>query len=177
LYREARKKKLFFSYYARLIHNIAGFGYAFDDVNIRDWSRPIGVDDFSGNPRDVLGLPLVNQPGTQFQYGVNIDWVGLLVERVANLSLDAYFKKYIFDPIGVKDISFFPTGDMKRRLVYMHHEDPDGRLRLGDHPYRAPLISRSGTDVFCAGGAGCFGVPAEYCSESVPSFGSRYYFG
>lgn len=37
-----------------------------------------------------------------------------------------------------------------------------------DHPYRAPLISRSETDIFCAGGAGCFGVPAEYCSESVP---------
>jgi CubicO group peptidase (beta-lactamase class C family) len=161
---------------SRLIQKIAGFGYAFDDVKIRDWSRPVGVDEFSGNPRDVFGLPLVNQPGTQFQYGVNIDWAGLLVERTTNLSLDAYFKKYIFDPIGVKDITFVPTDDMKRRLVYMHREHPDGSLSLMDHPYRAPLISRSETDIFCAGGAGCFGVPAEYCSESVPSFGASTTF-
>lgn len=113
----------------------------------------------------MLGLPLVNQPGTAFQYGVNIDWAGAIVERVSGLSLDQYFQTHIFEPLGVKDLRFFPTAEMKKRLAYMHQREIDGSLHVSDHLYRFALVEHDGPeDRFCSGGAGCFGSPSEYCS-------------
>jgi CubicO group peptidase (beta-lactamase class C family) len=143
----------------------AGFGYPFDDPRLRDYSHPIGFDEFAGNTADVLGLPLLNQPGTAFQYGVNIDWAGAIVERVSGLSLDQYFQKHIFEPLAVKDVGFFPSSEMKQRLAYMHQREIDGSLHVSDHLYRFPLVEHAGPeDRFCSGGAGCFGSPSEYCS-------------
>lgn len=50
------------------------------------------LDDIFGNVSDVLHRPLVNQPGTKFQYGVGLDWAAFLVERVTGVSLEEYFQ-------------------------------------------------------------------------------------
>lgn len=118
-----------------------------------------------GGKQGYFGLPLVNQPGIKFEYGSNIDWAGLLVERVSNLSLDEYFQKYIFQPLGIKDISFYASKEMKSRLVSMHRREPDGSLHVVDRPY--PLTFRkddSPNDEFCSGGGGCFGSVFDYSS-------------
>lgn len=131
------------------------------------WARPIGLDDFSGDKDDILTRPLINQPGTVFQYGTSIDWVGVLIERVTNQSLEDYFQEHIFKPLDIKNISFFPTQDIKSRLAYLHQRSPDGALEIIDHLYRTPLLAKPGDNKpkFCMAGAGCFGSPVEYTRE------------
>ncbi|KAJ9269953.1 hypothetical protein DTO212C5_3923 [Paecilomyces variotii] len=148
-----------------LLCHTSGFGYAHEDLKLRDWSRPIGIDDFSGHENDVLHLPLVNQPGTRFQYGVGLDWAGVLVERVTGLSLEDYFQTFILQPLGIENISFFPNAKMKANLAFMHQRGNDGSLSVTDHVFRYPFLPpRSGEERrFCMGGAGCFGNPVEYC--------------
>ncbi|KAJ5097072.1 beta-lactamase family protein [Penicillium angulare] len=147
-----------------LLNNTSGFGYAFEDFKLRDWSQPIGMDDFSGNPNDVLGRPLVNQPGTKFQYGVGVDWVGVLIERATGTSLENYFQNFIFQPLGIESITFFPNEEARASLAYMHSRAPDGTLKVRDHLYRYPLLpSNTDESRYCMGGGGCFGKPAEYC--------------
>ncbi|CAG8931608.1 unnamed protein product [Penicillium salamii] len=148
-----------------LLNHTSGFGYAFEDFKLRDWSRPVGLDDFSGNVNDVLMRPLVNQPGTKFQYGVGVDWAGTLVERVSGISLEDYFQAFILKPLGIDNITFFPTPEMKRDLAYMHRRANDGSLSVIDHLYRTPLLPRleKEKDRFCMGGAGCFGKPVQFC--------------
>ncbi|KAE8345509.1 hypothetical protein BDV24DRAFT_178251 [Aspergillus arachidicola] len=148
-----------------LLTHTSGFGYAFDDLKLCDWARPVGLDDFSGHEADVLHRPLVNQPGIRFQYGVGMDWVGVLVERAAHISLEEYFQMKILGPIGIRNITFFPTTDMKADLAYMHQRSERGHLTVRDHLYRYPLLPSGTPDVkgFCMGGAGCFGKPMEYC--------------
>lgn len=147
---------------------IAGFGYAFEDIKLRDWSRPVGIDDFSGNPNDVLHGPLVSQPGTKFQYGVGLDWVGTLVERVTGLSLEEYFQTFILRPLDIKSITFFPCKESKATVAYMHSRTADGTLSIRDHLYRYPLLPYNPQEYhFCMGGAGCFGKPVEYCRASM----------
>ncbi|GAM90461.1 hypothetical protein ANO11243_085050 [Dothideomycetidae sp. 11243] len=149
-----------------LTHTVsAGFGYAFEDPKLRDWALPTGLDDFSGIKADVLDRPLVNQPGSKFQYGTSMDWVGVLIERTSGLSLEEYFRQHIFESAGIKDISFYPTRDMKGRLAYMHQRQPDGTLSVRSHLYRAPLVA-SDTPLeerYCMAGAGCYGSPIEFC--------------
>ena len=147
----------------------AGFGYAFEDLKLLEWSRPVGIDDFSGFVDDVLHVPLVNQPGTKFQYGVGLDWVGTIVERVSGFSLEDYFQMYILKPLGINDIAFFPSAKMKSNMAYMHCRAKDGSLNIRDHLYRRPLATNGQRDdrekPFCMGGAGCFGKPMEYSRE------------
>jgi hypothetical protein len=47
----------------------AGFGYTFFHNGLRDHSKPIGHDEFSGHLTDLV-QPLVHQPGEGWQYGV-----------------------------------------------------------------------------------------------------------
>jgi CubicO group peptidase (beta-lactamase class C family) len=102
----------------------AGFGYAFFDARLNDFYAQTGLDEFSGLPYEYLSQPLVNQPGEQWEYGINIDWAGVLVERVSGLRLNDYFQKHIFEPMGLKNINMFPTESMKKDLAYMHARSP-----------------------------------------------------
>lgn len=53
-----------------LTKDIAGFGYTFFNEKLRDYSKPIGYDEFSGHIHDIL-QPLVRQPGEGWEYGVS----------------------------------------------------------------------------------------------------------
>jgi CubicO group peptidase (beta-lactamase class C family) len=56
-----------------LLAHTAGFGYTFLDprVNVMG-TRPVCIDEFAGDERDVVESPLLNQPGTLWEYGVRI---------------------------------------------------------------------------------------------------------
>jgi CubicO group peptidase (beta-lactamase class C family) len=145
-----------------LLTHTAGFGYSFFNNELRDFSHPAGFDEFSGDIKDIL-QPLVFQPGEGWQYGVNIDFAGLALERATGHSLNDYCHKNIFEPLGLKNISFFPTTDMKKKLAFMHQRKPDGTIIARDHLLRKPLVVDSGVkDVFNSAGAGAFSSPSDY---------------
>ncbi|KAF5539424.1 beta-lactamase [Fusarium mexicanum] len=145
-----------------LLTHTAGFGYAFEDEKLAEFSRPIGFDDFSGEAIETANRPLVNQPGETFQYGVSMDWVGVIIERTYNKSLEEVFKEKIFQPLGMDHVTFHPSAEDKSNLAYMHRRSPSGKLSTTDHFHRRPLLAQDGEKVPCAGGHGCFGRPAEF---------------
>lgn len=65
-----------------------------------------------------------------WEYGINIDWAGQLVERVTGLRLNDYFQKNIMEPMGLKNVNMFPTEEMRKNLCYMHARAP-GEYRPG----------------------------------------------
>ncbi|RMZ77996.1 hypothetical protein DV737_g4113, partial [Chaetothyriales sp. CBS 132003] len=147
-----------------LLTHTAGFGYTFFNEGLRNYGKPVGYDEFSGQINDLI-QPLVNQPGEAWEYGVNLDWAGIVVERTTNLSLDEYFQRNIFQPLGIKNISFFPSKEMKEKLAYMNARTPDGQLHPRDHLLHRPLVVESKEDIAAtvnSGGAGAFAQPREY---------------
>ncbi|KAH6642088.1 beta-lactamase/transpeptidase-like protein [Boeremia exigua] len=146
-----------------LLSHTAGFGYTFFNEQLRDFSHPIGFDEFSGHIKDIL-QPLVFQPGEGWEYGLNIDYAGLALERVTGMSLNDYCHKNIFEPLGLKNISMFPTAEMKKQLAHMNHRNKDGTLVPRDHLLRKPLVVEASDvkDVLNSGGAGCFAKPSDY---------------
>ncbi|EXJ79961.1 beta-lactamase [Capronia epimyces CBS 606.96] len=150
-----------------LLSHTAGFGYSFFDGRLNDWAGPLGLDEFSGSYHDLLSQPLVNQPGERWEYGINIDWAGQLVERVTGLKLNDYFQQHIFKPIGLTHITMFPTDEMKAQLAYMNARAPDGKLSLyvDGHLNRRPLYATSKEEIdatFHSGGAGAFARLPQY---------------
>ncbi|GMF76745.1 unnamed protein product [Aspergillus oryzae] len=143
---------------------IAGFGYTFYNEKLRDYARPAGFDEFSGYAEE-FNQPLVHQPGEAWEYGIGIDWAGVVLERVTGQSLNDYFHQHIFEPIGLKHISMLPTEEMKANLAYMHQRAADGQISVRDHLLRRALTVKSESDIksyFNSGGAGCFSTAQDY---------------
>ncbi|KAK6903893.1 hypothetical protein I203_107403 [Kwoniella mangroviensis CBS 8507] len=79
---------------------------------------------FSGKQ---LEMPLVNEPGTKWEYGINMDWAGITVERVSGQKLGDYFIENIFKPLGIDDsyFDFKERPDLLKRLSPMHKWDAE----------------------------------------------------
>ncbi|KAI9814041.1 MAG: hypothetical protein M1827_003505 [Pycnora praestabilis] len=147
-----------------LLSHTAGFGYTFFDEKLNNWSKPIGFDEFSGHAEDIMSQPLVNQPGEQWEYGINIDWAGVLLERVTGLRLNDYLQKNVCGPLGLESTNMFPNKAMKEKLATMHHRDANGKISEVDHLQRRPLLAEVDVEnTFNSGGAGFFSQPKEYC--------------
>lgn len=90
----------------------------------------IGVKD--DNLPDAMNrlakLPLMHQPGAKWTYGLNSDLLGCLVEVISGMTLDDFFKKRIFNPLGMKDTYFTVPAEKASRLVNMYHEDAQGHM-------------------------------------------------
>jgi len=98
---------------------------------------------------------------------VGIDWAGTIVERVSSMALNDYFQKHIFQPLGIENISMFPTKSMKENLAYMHQKTADGQIYQRNHLHRRPLVV-DGEEIaktYNSAGAGCFAKPIEYCRK------------
>ncbi|KAK5076555.1 hypothetical protein LTR64_005965 [Lithohypha guttulata] len=139
----------------------------FFDQRVQDYYGAGGINEFSGLPYDYLSQPLVNQPGEVWEYGINIDWAGILVERASGKKLNDYFQEHIFQPMGITHINMFPTKDMLSKFAYMHDRDAKGNVhrRNDGHLARAPLIAQTQADrdaIFQQGGAGCYARPNQY---------------
>lgn len=74
----------------------------------------------------ALDLPLVADPGERWEYGVGIDWAGRMVEAVTGLTLEAYMRENIWEPLGMTHTGFHITPDMRKRLAGVHLRGDDG---------------------------------------------------
>lgn len=71
-----------------LLSHTAGFGYTFFNERLRDFGRPIGLDEFTGDAKDLLKMPLVNQPGDRWEYGVSSPDLFLSAARYRHIRAD-----------------------------------------------------------------------------------------
>ena len=62
-------------------------------------------------------LPLVYQPGTTWEYSHSTDILGRVIEVVSGKSLLLTFKERLFDPLGMKDTTFYVTDKAKQARI------------------------------------------------------------
>ncbi|MGS2737982.1 serine hydrolase domain-containing protein [Sinomicrobium sp. M5D2P17] len=120
-----------------------------------------------GDKIKTLGkLPLIHQPGEKFTYGLNTDVLGYVVEVVSGLSLDRFFHKRIFEPIGMNDTYFYLPRDKQNRLAEVYSENEAGET------VEAPQVSHGGIDkdypvlgsTYFSGGAGLSSTASDYAA-------------
>ncbi|KAF2101039.1 beta-lactamase/transpeptidase-like protein [Rhizodiscina lignyota] len=102
--------------------------------------------------------PLVYEPGQGWEYGVSLDWAGLLIARLNKTTLEEYMKENIFKPLGMTSTSFYleSNPDMKKRWVSVCNRTPDGRLaELPGTIYPTPPVVEFG-------GHGLYSTPADF---------------
>lgn len=102
--------------------------------------------------------PLLFQPGSGWVYGSGVAWAGRVVEVATGTDLETYFAAYVFAPLGITDITFWPGergGVFTARRAGMTTREPDSGKVVGTE---APEPDT--TD--CLGGEGAFGALDDY---------------
>ena len=56
--------------------------------------------------KKLADIPLAFSPGEYFNYSISTDILGFIIERITNMTLEDYFKKYIFEPLEMNDTFF-----------------------------------------------------------------------
>jgi CubicO group peptidase (beta-lactamase class C family) len=115
-----------------------------------------------GDKMKILGsMPLVHQPGEKFTYGLNVDVLGYLVEILSGESLDQYFRKHIFEPLGMSDTYFYLPSSKSGRLVKVNTEDANNHAVVMNSDWvNYPLVE--GT--YYSGGAGLSSTTSDYAA-------------
>jgi methyl acetate hydrolase len=120
-----------------LLTHTAGYGYD-------TWNQPLGhiqatlqIPRIPTSSDELRRTPLLFEPGTQWNYGINTDIVGRACEVVTGLGLEELFRTEIFERLGMSDTMFItgPTQEARRMDVYRRETD-GGLSRLN-----LPLVS------------------------------------
>ena len=139
----------------QLMTHTAGFAYELFNSDIGKYQEKTGTPGIISCLNAALTTPLTSDPGTRWEYGTNIDFVGKAVEAVSGKQLDAYLRDNLLAPLGMNDTAFKITDSMRKRLVGMHARGEDGSL--------APIpFELEQAPEFYMGGGGLYGTAADY---------------
>ena len=109
--------------------------------------------------RRIAELPLEWEPGTRWQYSVGLDVIGRIVEVVSGMTLDKYFAKRIFGPLGMTDTGFSVPDSGLSRFPALYQATPSG-MTLNETS-GASAWRQAKVDTFCGGG-GLVGTIDDY---------------
>ncbi|MBX9650263.1 MAG: beta-lactamase family protein [Xanthobacteraceae bacterium] len=138
-----------------LMTHTAGFAYDMWNGDMVKYLEKTGTPGITTCQNAALKTPLMTDPGTRWEYGTNIDFVGKAVEAVSGKRLDAYLQDHMFTPLGMNDTGFKISDSMRKRLVGMHARAEDGSLAT--IPFELEQ-----TPEFHMGGGGLYGTAADY---------------
>lgn len=163
-----------------LLTHRSGLAYGFgDDGPVGDGYRAAGISDgiarpdmstMAENVDRLARQPLLFQPGTRWNYALNTDVLGRVVEVVSGQSLAEFMQERIFAPLGMHETAFWVPDARAGRLVVPYMPDSVGKLV----PMRAETQSFSegrlmlagagshGSRTFFSGGAGLVGTGGDY---------------
>jgi methyl acetate hydrolase len=138
----------------QLMTHTAGFAYNMWNGDLGTYLEKTGTPAITTCQNAALQTPIMSDPGTRWEYGTNIDFVGKAVEAVSGKKLDAYLRDNLFAPLGMNDTGFKISDSMRQRLVGMHARTPEG---LAPIPFELEQNPE-----FHMGGGGLYGTAADY---------------
>ncbi len=114
-----------------LLTHTSGLTYGFHNTHPVDalyrragfeWGLPPGLD-LAACCAKWAELPLVFQPGSEWNYGVSTDVLGRVIEIVSGQPLDVFMKERIFEPLGMTETDFWVPAERADRFaaLYMPH--------------------------------------------------------
>jgi methyl acetate hydrolase len=138
-----------------LMTHTAGFCYDLWNADMVKYLENTGLPGITTCKNDALKTPIMSDPGTRWEYGTNIDFVGKAVEAVSGKRLEAYLRDHLLAPLGMTDTGFRIGESQRKRLVGMHARGPDGSL------VAIPFELEQDPE-FHMGGGGLYGTAADY---------------
>jgi methyl acetate hydrolase len=138
-----------------LLTHTAGYAYEIWRPEIAKYQEATGIPGITTCTNAALTTPLLFDPGDRWEYGINIDWAGKMVEAASGQRLDDYLQQNVLGPLGMKDTSFKLSPSQRARLATVHQRDDKGAL--------APIeFGLPDEPEFHMGGGGLYGTARDY---------------
>ncbi|MCW5622412.1 MAG: beta-lactamase family protein, partial [Burkholderiales bacterium] len=138
-----------------LLTHTDGYSYELWRTDIGRYQQVTGTPGIGTCQNAALTTPLLFDPGERWEYGINIDWAGKMVEAVSGQRLGAYLQQNLFGPLGMNDTAFAIRPDMRARLAKVHARDDTGRF--------APIeLEMPQEPEFEMGGGGVYSTAGDY---------------
>ena len=139
---------------SHLLSHSSGFGYEMWNENITKLVGRGELVSMMTNKKEFLDAPLLFNPGSAWEYGIGIDWLGVLIEKISDMSLQDYMKENIFNPLGMNDTSYdLPLSDHDRVIKVYN--------RTGENFAEIPFGVTETFD-FYSGGGGLISNAEDY---------------
>ncbi|MDI9336387.1 MAG: serine hydrolase domain-containing protein [Gammaproteobacteria bacterium] len=138
-----------------LLTHTAGFSYDIWNTDMQKVQQAMGVPSITECNLKSFTLPTLFDPGERWDYGINIDWVGRMVEASSGQTLGEFMRENIFQPLGMHSTGFKISDSMRERLASVHLRGPDGHLSL--FPFEIPQEPQ-----FEMGGGGLYSTAGDY---------------
>jgi methyl acetate hydrolase len=137
-----------------LLAHSAGFGYEIWNSQYGAYMERTGTPSIFGCVDQGLRMPLLFDPGDQWEYGISIDWAGKMVEAATGKDLEAVMRADIFEPLAMASTGFKITPSQRERLAGVHLRGPDGLSALDFEMPQDPE--------FWMGGGGLYSTVGDY---------------
>lgn len=80
----------------------------------------------------IAKLPFTAQPGEKYENGFATDVAGVVIEKASGMSLDDFFRTRIFEPLKMRDTSFYLPKGKEARLATVYVAQQDGSIKRGE---------------------------------------------
>ena len=150
----------------QLLTHTSGLTYGFsgdDEISRQYYEARADFGCKSGPLCEVVArlaeIPLVNHPGTRWNYGVSTDVLGYLVEVVSGTTLDRFLAERVFAPLGMVDTAFSVPASKLDRFCSLYGPSEEGKMKLLD-----PVDGRyvEGRVTTFSGGGGLVSTLSDY---------------
>jgi CubicO group peptidase (beta-lactamase class C family) len=149
-----------------LLTHTSGLTYGFMEATPVDAQyRDRGVD-FQTSDKSLAevvetaaDVPLIAQPGAEWNYSIATDVLGHLVAVISGLPFDQFLRERVTGPLGMVDTEFHVPADKLSRFAANYTCTPDGRLMLIDDPQKSIFGKQR---QICSGGGGLVSTATDY---------------
>ncbi|MDZ4700460.1 MAG: serine hydrolase domain-containing protein [Rhodothermales bacterium] len=156
-----------------LLTHTAGIGYGsgpaadkWKEAGIQGWYFADRDEPVGATIARMGALPMDAQPGAQFVYGYNTDILGVVIEKASGMSLDAFLRERILEPLGMLDTHFYLPMEKQNRLATVYGSKEAGGLERVPDP--GHMVGQgmyvNGPRKSFSGGAGLLSTARDYAT-------------
>ena len=149
-----------------LLTHTSGLTYGFMEATPVDaLYRDRGVD-FQTSDKSLAevveiaaGIPLVAQPGAEWNYSISTDVLGHLVAVISGQPFEQFLREKVTGPLGMVDTEFYVPAEKLARFAANYTPTADGRLLMIDDPEKSVF---GGKRRIASGGGGLVSTATDY---------------
>jgi CubicO group peptidase (beta-lactamase class C family) len=138
-----------------LMTHTTGLSYWFFSPELVQWEAATGVPNVLSGSHAIFKAPMLCDPGTRFEYGINLDWLGNVIEAASGMLLDQAIAEGVTGPLGMTETTFVMSDAQRANSVPVHLQGEDGA-------WAASEIDLVQEPDYWAGGHGLHSTPRDY---------------
>ncbi|HVR87526.1 MAG TPA: serine hydrolase domain-containing protein [Planctomycetota bacterium] len=120
--------------------------------------KPLEAPSLDEMAKRLTNVPLAFDPGSDWNYGISIDVLGLAIQRASGEPLDQFLEERIFKPLDMHDSGFMVPPEKVGRFA-ANYQRQEGGLKLIDEPGRSKYLKPPG---LISGGGGMVSTIRDY---------------